>query len=236
MAVLSRPSLRSSAHNDAGPESHVIGATNQSTKPRPAKRTRLPSPSHDSDTSSKKLKTVLSTINRKHSTSNRDALKTLPFRSRQQASTNGVTPDLKTRKLDPVLVQPRSTIFTSSQESVESLHYGINQNIPPPLVDKRSLRSHVGGSRSRSELEPYFSNYEDLISIEPKEIGASMFCHLVADTEACQSSFLPILYFISTMRARRLAPLSQRYLEKGTPKERGHQEPLLIISLWKRYQ
>lgn len=39
------------------------------------------------------------------------------------------------------------------------------------VVDKRTLRSHDGGSRSKSELSLYFPNYEELISNEPKESG-----------------------------------------------------------------
>ncbi len=38
-------------------------------------------------------------------------------------------------------------------------------------VDKRSLRSQDGGSRSKSELALYFPNYDELVSIEPKESG-----------------------------------------------------------------
>ncbi|MCJ1477562.1 hypothetical protein MMC13_006234 [Lambiella insularis] len=36
-------------------------------------------------------------------------------------------------------------------------------------VDKRTLRSQDGGSRSKSELSLYFHNYEELISDQPKE-------------------------------------------------------------------
>ena len=39
------------------------------------------------------------------------------------------------------------------------------------VVDKRTLRSQDGGSRSKSELSLYFPNYEELISNEPKESG-----------------------------------------------------------------
>lgn len=37
--------------------------------------------------------------------------------------------------------------------------------------DKRSLRSHDGGSRSRSELAQYFPNWDDIISNEPQPPG-----------------------------------------------------------------
>ncbi|KAL2219014.1 something about silencing, SAS, complex subunit 4-domain-containing protein [Thermoascus aurantiacus ATCC 26904] len=40
-----------------------------------------------------------------------------------------------------------------------------NGNVVP--TERRSLRSHDGGSRSRSELAQYFPNYEQMISLEP---------------------------------------------------------------------
>lgn len=36
---------------------------------------------------------------------------------------------------------------------------------------RRSLRSHDGGSRARSELALYFPNYEELLSMEPPKTG-----------------------------------------------------------------
>ena len=38
--------------------------------------------------------------------------------------------------------------------------------------ERRTLRSNDGGSRSRSELSLYFPNYEELVSIEPRETGS----------------------------------------------------------------
>lgn len=38
-------------------------------------------------------------------------------------------------------------------------------------IDKRILRSHDGGSRSKSELALYFPNYDELVSIEAKNPG-----------------------------------------------------------------
>ena len=37
--------------------------------------------------------------------------------------------------------------------------------------DKRTLRSQDGGSRSRSELSLYFTNYEQMLSLEPAKPG-----------------------------------------------------------------
>ncbi|KAL1989066.1 hypothetical protein VTN96DRAFT_5829 [Rasamsonia emersonii] len=38
---------------------------------------------------------------------------------------------------------------------------------PAPVPERRSLRSHDGGSRTKSELALYFPNYEQMISLEP---------------------------------------------------------------------
>ena len=57
-------------------------------------------------------------------------------------------------------------------------------------VDKRTLRSQDGGSRSKSELSLYFPNYEELIGNEPKEPGElSMHLHPPKhSTDPAQSS------------------------------------------------
>ena len=41
-------------------------------------------------------------------------------------------------------------------------------------TDKRSLRSHDGGSRLKSDLAVYFSNYDDIIAGVSKEDGMSL--------------------------------------------------------------
>ncbi|KAL1963337.1 hypothetical protein VTN77DRAFT_8458 [Rasamsonia byssochlamydoides] len=41
----------------------------------------------------------------------------------------------------------------------------------PAVPERRSLRSHDGGSRSKSELALYFPNYEQMISLEPPKPG-----------------------------------------------------------------
>jgi len=38
-------------------------------------------------------------------------------------------------------------------------------------IEKRTLRSQAGGSRSRSELSWYFPNYEELVNDEARELG-----------------------------------------------------------------
>ena len=178
MAVLSRPSHRISTRKRADQE---LPATERARKPpesRPGKRARNTSFDHDSDTSSKKVKFEATSNARKALADSKPAQRTLAIRDRQSV---GVSKDLLTqhgraRKLDPVLAQPKFTTASSTLSLDEELHRGINQNIPPPTadqVDKRSLRSQVGGSRSKSELAPYFHDFEALISIEPRKPGTA---------------------------------------------------------------
>ena len=50
-------------------------------------------------------------------------------------------------------------------------HNGGGADKTVKAVDKRTLRSQDGGSRSKSELSLYFPNYEELVGNEPKEPG-----------------------------------------------------------------
>lgn len=47
-------------------------------------------------------------------------------------------------------------------------------------VEARNLRSHDGGSRSKSELALYFTNYDEILSMEARDPGMmiSVYCQL----------------------------------------------------------
>ncbi|GAB1194463.1 hypothetical protein APSETT444_003708 [Aspergillus pseudonomiae] len=55
---------------------------------------------------------------------------------------------------------PNEKIATPSQQPTSA-------QTTPAVRERRSLRSHDGGSRARSELALYFPNYEQLLSLEP---------------------------------------------------------------------
>ena len=173
MPVLSRPSLRSSARRGADPESPATDDGREPSRTQPGKRTR--DSSIGSTSSNKKLRIYSHSNTRNSSTEpKRQALKSLPFRDRQPVTKKEVTQVVKSRSVDPVLVPPRNYGTTPLNAAFDgNVHNGINQNVSVSEMEKRSLRSHGGGSRSRSELEPYFSNYEELVSIEPKDPGSS---------------------------------------------------------------
>jgi hypothetical protein len=54
-------------------------------------------------------------------------------------------------------------------ETEAAAQVGQRQNAFVP--EKRSLRSHDGGSRSKSELAMYFPSYEQMISLQPVKTG-----------------------------------------------------------------
>ncbi|KAL9129272.1 MAG: hypothetical protein Q9217_002219 [Psora testacea] len=196
MAVLSRPSLRSSARRNAAPEPP---ATEDVQVPpshsRRGKRTRdSSSVGYESNASSKKLKSEAEVPTPRIAQSKSQALKFLPIRDRQPVTEEGVTQVVRSRKPDPVLVQAPLNGLTHHGNSPNGVfHKGINQNLPPfaNQLDKRSLRSHDGCSRSKSELAPYFSNYDELISIEPQRPGIE-YLHMLADM------LLTLLEFLTT--------------------------------------
>ena len=59
---------------------------------------------------------------------------------------------------------PNEKIATPSQQPTSA-------QTTPAVRERRSLRSHDGGSRARSELALYFPNYEQLLSLEPPKTG-----------------------------------------------------------------
>ena len=179
MAVLSRPSLRSSARRNPDPELPATEAelvTKRLTR-RQGKRTRDVSLDNESNASSKRHKQSPQEPTR-HQTraTSKPVAKTLPFRDKPPVFPDHAVTQLvqRSRKLPAVLKQT-SPDLTSVVGKKKVLSKPVNNVTSDPLTqnilhsaDKRSLRSHDGGSRSKSELALYFPNYDDLISIEPK--------------------------------------------------------------------
>ena len=152
MAALSRPSLRSSARKDHVPELPATGVEN-APRSRPTRRTskraRDASLDNESNASSKRLKSSPHEAPRgKGKLSKTEPIK-IPIRDKQ--------PSRPSKK------------GAVTQESPSRRSSNINVFNPPPITsEKRSLRSHDGGSRSKSELAMYIPNYEELISIDAK--------------------------------------------------------------------
>lgn len=173
MTALSKPSLRSSSRKYAGFDEREAN-THFPFKLR-GKRTRDSSPSCQSDSSSKR-----------HKSQNPDTIprarikgqngKALPIRDRPVPK-KAATAAEKVRKPDLGKLQVNGTTTTPTTNATtlhdHAIGKGTNNNVDTAetlrKVDTRSLRSHDGGSRSKSELSLYFPNYDELVSIEPKE-------------------------------------------------------------------
>ena len=179
MAALSRPSLRSSARKNHVPESPAtdIALPSRSTR-RMGKRTRDSSVDNESNASSKRLKNSPQERLRGKGQPVKNEPIRIPIRdkkpvkpSQKSAVTHGVTSrhppaasqySVPDTSIDNVRNPPPNTtsngVNSASLQTAETLKQ----------VEKRSLRSHDGGSRSKSELALYFPNYDELVSIEPK--------------------------------------------------------------------
>ena len=94
----------------------------------------------------------------------------LKFVNNTTPLSNGTSPNAPYNlKNDPS--QTVSHVFASSVSSSEKQSVQDGSKMGSKMEDKRSLRSHDGGSRSKSELAQYFANYEELLSLETKEQG-----------------------------------------------------------------
>ena len=172
-ALSSRPSLRSSNRNNTllnqVPPTHAD--QNPLTNSQRGKRTRRSSIGSQSNTSVKRLRLGLPDPTRSRHVSETCASKPLPIRGRS-ATQDALTQVGRLRKPNPPQHINGTTIATQNAQSY-------NKNATPPIDtkdvsnqnDKRNLRSHAGCSRSKSELALYFPNYDELVSIEPKEPG-----------------------------------------------------------------
>ncbi|RAL03603.1 acetyltransferase SAS4-like domain-containing protein [Aspergillus ibericus CBS 121593] len=89
---------------------------------------------------------------------------------RPRRSAPATDPDLD--PVTPVSAQQEASALSASNPSQSSHEATAQQSTPTEQPSaareqRRSLRSHDGGSRARSELAQYFPNYEELISLEP---------------------------------------------------------------------
>ena len=172
-ALPTRPSLRSSNRNNT--LFNQVPPTHADQNPLPnsqrGKRTRDPSLSNQSNTSVKKLRLGLPDPTRSRDVSEKSTPQILPIRDRS-ATQDAVTQVGRSRKPDPPQRTNGTTTATRNERAFDDKPtLTVDTNNSSSHKDKRSLRSHDGGSRSKSELALYFPNYDELVSIEPKEPG-----------------------------------------------------------------
>ncbi|KAH8692254.1 something about silencing, SAS, complex subunit 4-domain-containing protein [Talaromyces proteolyticus] len=88
------------------------------------------------------------------------------LRTRQRSNTYN-TADSSTRSTRHTAQKPIIIANDDVSESKAEQNEAVIQEQTGRAPEKRSLRSHDGGSRSKSELAMYFPNYEQIISLEP---------------------------------------------------------------------
>lgn len=172
-ALSSRPSLRSSNRNNTilneVPPTHAD--QNPLANSQRGKRTRDSSLGSQSDTSVKKLRLGLPDPTHSRDVSKTYVPKSLPIRDRF-ATQDAVTLVGRSHKPDPPQrINGTATAIQHVQSLNNNATLTVNTTNASSQNDKRSLRSHDGCSRSKSELALYFPNYDELVSIEPKEPG-----------------------------------------------------------------
>lgn len=169
-ALSSRPSLRSSNRNNA--ILNQIPPTHADQNPlanlRRGKRNRDSSLGNQNNASVKRLRLGLPDPERSIDYSRIHTPRSLPIRDRSETQ-DAVTAVGKSRKPDP----PQRINGTITTQNAKSFDDNAALIVNPTNIssqnDKRSLRSHDGCSRSKSELALYFPNYDELVSIEQKE-------------------------------------------------------------------
>ncbi|KAK4690271.1 hypothetical protein P7C71_g6478, partial [Lecanoromycetidae sp. Uapishka_2] len=186
MAAHSRPPPRSSTRTrNASLEEVPPTDIQQNPLPntRRGKRTRDSSPGSISNASTKKQKAHIEDDICPKGPVKTEFRNALPIRDRrgtkdavtQVGTSRNSEPPLHSQRNQPQAANGSTILAHKTQASVYNTNLSINTDNDTngkdktSQADKRSLRSQAGGSRSKSELALYFTNYDELVSIEPKE-------------------------------------------------------------------
>lgn len=234
MAALSRPSLRSSSrHNNTTVDNLAItdlhhNATHPPTV-RPAKRVRDASSSVDND-----LKAF-----KKHKTNASVPINSNPTVrpcKEEERSAAAARPSPLARDHDPV-AKSNHAQQSGSQESTSisarsrfykkhHIHEADGAKAGNNTVDKRSLRSHDGGARLKSELSSYFANYDEILSTEAKQHGRFFFN---CGAQCCSIISLTIIQEFPT--AETLIQFTDDPLDPASPHQKSTQRKFSLLAV-----
>lgn len=181
MAARSRPSLRSSSRriNIAGLDE--LPATDIQHNPSPAtkggKHTRdLSSASHHKQPLKKQRLHQDAFLHSKAIAQSRRGKDFLVLRSVTKNSVTQIESLQQPDRVRPPVNEAKSANLSNDSTPKEDC-IAVGNLVPTGGLEKRNLRSHDGGSRSKSELALYFQNYDELVSIEVKDPGLSSFLY-----------------------------------------------------------
>ncbi|KAL8949214.1 MAG: hypothetical protein Q9222_004664 [Ikaeria aurantiellina] len=209
MAARSRLALRSSGRSS-------VGQTEFPATVNSKKRPHLPSRQYDSGNSTKRLRNDLDPALEQPSVSFEAA--SSPDAENNSATTlnEPVTPIAVGARNDPP-IQPISFVQQPPHDPtiIDTNHSSIGTPNPPNAnkTDKRSLRSHDGRSRFKSELASYFADYDEILSDEPQTQDA-----LTPKSRICivdESSKAAIAEQSSSNAPKRGAGYKQHYTPTG---------------------
>lgn len=179
MAALSRPSLRSSSRQNTAVDDsavsdfqHIPNPNPNSPTVKPGKRVRDASSIDHDRKAFKRQKANVSALPRPNPI-------VRPCKEGSFAGPSSKVGNGPLAHLDPVAnsdhAQPSFEDSTStsarSHSSRKRYDHAVDRAEATITVDKRSLRSHDGGARLKSELSLYFPNYDELLSTEAKQPG-----------------------------------------------------------------
>ena len=175
MAALSRPSLRSSSRrvNLAGLDE--LPATdiqhNPSPATKPGKHTRdLSSADHHAQPLKKQRLHSDAFLRSRAFAQSRRGQDLLVFRGVTRNSVARTESLRQSDHLRPPFNGAKPADLKHDQTPKDDC-IAVANAVPTGRLEKRNLRSHDGGSRSKSELALYFSNYDELVSTEAKDPG-----------------------------------------------------------------
>ena len=184
MAAQSRLTLRSSNRGSVG--LGELPATVIQRNPSPAytrKRTRDPSTDYEDGRSAKRVHDHAETAFTRRNAkvySRKLGPKNVTALALEEAVTH-IAAGSHTPPTQPINVVPQpphdSTAVNSSHDQApDGPTAGNHKSLATNKADKRSLRSHNGGSRFKCELALYFADYDDILGDEPKAQGTNK-CH-----------------------------------------------------------
>lgn len=145
---------------------------------------------HDSDLHSSPVSALTRSTRRsaQRADNDRDSERDSPDGGRRNPTTPATTPAADTG--DSASVKNTSSRAIATSTSAAKGDPTPSQSASgggPAVPERRSLRSHDAGARSKCELASYFSNYEQLLSLESPEPGkmAARVCCVVVWCDAC---------------------------------------------------
>ncbi|KAL8800139.1 MAG: hypothetical protein Q9182_005377 [Xanthomendoza sp. 2 TL-2023] len=182
MAAQSRLALRSSGRNGQGLDESLPATVIQRipSPPNNKKRIHPPSTNHTDNLPAKRTRNGLDSIFQPRTAtvySRKSGERSTSVPADEHAVTHvAASPHNPPARFTSIVQQqqqqqPHNPTTTNSLTGTTG--YGRpteTQNIPAVnRADKRSLRSHAGGSRFRSELALYFADYDEVLSDQPKK-------------------------------------------------------------------